>query len=94
MIEALQVGYNAAKEGVMTLLLYFGGEFIADIIQQGEMDSLVIRNSKILPQFERLLDSLAWRMPGGQSLSKKMTVHVKLHMKEIEKYLLPGNGLP
>lgn len=58
LIDALKVGYIAAKEGVNNLLFNVVGEVIVEIIQQGKMDSLMMGNIYTLSQLERFMVAL------------------------------------
>lgn len=58
LIEPLRVGYDAAKGGLMTPLLYLKGKGLGNIIQPGNMDSQLMRGIEALPQFDRAMDSL------------------------------------
>lgn len=55
-IETLKVGYDAAKDGVLTCLFILAGEAMVDTIQRGKMESLLIKNNKALTQSDRFND--------------------------------------
>lgn len=57
LIEALQVGYVVAKEGV-NFLFNMVGEVIIDTTQQGKMDSRLMRNIETLTRSDRFLDAI------------------------------------
>lgn len=83
LIEAVQVGYDMAKEGVKTPLFTLVGNVIAETIQQGKMNSLLMRCIEAPTEPERLMDVLTWRVDGCQWLILPSTGHVKHHMNKI-----------
>lgn len=55
--DALQACSISPREGVKTLLFNLEREVIADTIQQGKIDSLLMRNIDTLPQYKRFIHS-------------------------------------
>lgn len=58
LIESLQVGYHTTKKGLKTLFHKLVGEVVVDIFQQGNMDTLLMRNTEAHTQPDRLMDAL------------------------------------
>lgn len=60
LVEAPQALYDASKEGVKTPLF----NLFVDIVQQGKMDSMVMRNIGALIQSDRNMDALSGQIAG------------------------------
>lgn len=83
-IKVLQVGYDSAKERVKPFLFNLVGEFIADIMQQRKMKSLLMKNIEALTKSDRYMKSLKRRVVEWQSLITPMMAYVKCHVNKIE----------
>lgn len=57
-IEAVPLGYDAAKEGVKNTLFNLHGEFGFYIIQQANMDLLLMKKIQALTQSDLFMDAL------------------------------------
>lgn len=57
LFEALQMRYDAAKEGIITVLSNQVGEVIVDTIQLGKLDSRPMRDSEALTQSGRIVNA-------------------------------------
>lgn len=56
-MEALQGGYEAEKEILNISLYHLVVELIVDIIQEGKMEVLLMRNIEAVAQCERFMDA-------------------------------------
>lgn len=83
-IEALKVGYDAAKE-VKNVLFSLVGEMIFDTIQQEKMISPLMRSFGAFMQSYRFMHALSRQDTRCLTLIMQITVHVKRQTNKTKK---------
>lgn len=85
LIEAVQVGYDDAKEELKILLLNLVGKDIVDIIQREKIDLQLIGTLEAPAESSMFMDAQMRRVAGLQTLITPMMSHVKSHIKKVEE---------